>query len=104
MASAMRPAPTKPTRLQPNSSAAAAITPLRRAPPTPPPHSAAPMGCEGLTCARPLAAETSRSALARGFRAGGGASRGAGRDAAQSLRYTGRLLYLGAPLVCEFRK
>lgn len=46
--------------------------------PAPPPHSAAPMDCEGLTCARPLAAETSRSALARGFRAGGGASRGAG--------------------------
>ena len=35
MASAMRPAPTKPTRLQPDSSAAAAITPLRRAPPHP---------------------------------------------------------------------
>ena len=48
MASAMRPAPTKPTRLQPDSSTAAAITPPRRAPPHPP-HSAAPMGCEGLT-------------------------------------------------------
>ena len=65
MASAMRPAPTKPTRLPPDSAAAAAITPPRRAPAPP---SATPIGRGGLSCARPLAAETSRSALSRGFR------------------------------------
>lgn len=100
MASAMRPAPTKPTRLPPDSAAAAAITPPRRASP---PSSATPIGCGGLTCAPPLAAETSRSALSRGFRAVRKAARGGARRREKRPVHW-PVAYLGAPLVCEFRK
>lgn len=69
MASAMRPAPTKPTRLGPESAAtAAAISPPPRAAPRPRPQRRQ-WATPPSTCPRPLAAETSRSAPSRGLHA-----------------------------------
>lgn len=69
MASAMRPAPTKPKRLGPDSAAtAAAISPPPRAAPRPRPQRRQ-WATPPSTCPRPLAAETSRSAPSRGLHA-----------------------------------